>query len=160
MNFILARSHWGAVKARGTTNQEAKDVHTLVVHHTVGGAPVTAIGAKREMRNIQRMHMEAHGWSDIGYNLVIDRWGRIWEGRGLHRVGAHTLNHNTGTIGVSFMGNYEKLELNERQYRAFQDVKAILKRHDIHITSIKGHKQMPGQATACPGRHIMERLHL
>ena len=67
--------------------------------------------------------MDANGWSDIGYNFVIDRWGRVWEGRGLFRVGAHTLGHNTGTVGVSFMGNYENIKLNKRQIQAFNDLK-------------------------------------
>lgn len=132
----------------------------MVIHHTVGRAPYLMGAAKREMRSIQRQHMGANGWSDIGYNVVIDRAGRLWEGRGLYRVGAHTLGHNTGTVGISFMGNYEVKKLNKKQIRAFYQIVEKCKAHGMEIKTIKGHRQMPRQSTACPGKNIMKQLSL
>ena len=47
------------------------------------------------IRSIYAYHAQSRGWSDIGYNFLVDRFGRIWEGRygGVDRpvVGAHTL---------------------------------------------------------------------
>lgn len=158
--YINGRSKWGARIPQQIVTQTPGSVHTLVVHHTVGRAPFTRSGAKREMRRMQKEHMDANGWSDIGYNVVIDRWGRMWEGRGLNRVGAHTYMHNTGTIGVSFMGNYENIRLTKRQLQAFKNLKALLGGHGFGRLEVLGHRQMPNQATACPGRHIMSQLKL
>ena len=45
------------------------------------------------------------GWSDIGYNFLVDRFGRLFEGRwgDLDRpvIGAHTGSFNTNTVGVA-----------------------------------------------------------
>ena len=32
--------------------------------------------------------------------------GRVYEGRGWTRVGAHTYGHNANSIAISFMGNF------------------------------------------------------
>ena len=33
------------------------------------------------IRSIYAYHVKSRGWSDIGYNFLVDRFGRIWEGR-------------------------------------------------------------------------------
>jgi hypothetical protein len=157
---IRGRSRWGAAPATSVSPQKPGGVHTIVVHHTVGGRPLTVVGAKRELQSMQRHHMRSQGWSDIGYNFIIDGFGRVWEGRGAYRVGAHTLGRNTGTIGVAFMGNYEKVELSDRQIAAFNNLLERLKLFGVRASRVRGHKQMPGQATACPGRNIMRQLNL
>ena len=53
------------------------------------------------------------GWSDIGYNFLIDRYGTIYEGRygGVTQgpIGAQTLGFNTNSTGVSIMGNFSNV---------------------------------------------------
>lgn len=158
--YIRGRKLWGAQPPRNKlVSQTPATVHTLVVHHTAGGIPL-AESVPAELRAIQRLHQEARGWSDIGYNVLIDRQGRAWEGRGLQYVGAHTQYHNTGSIGVAFLGNYETHKLNVRQRIAYRRLLRLLKRKGFRFTIIRGHKDMPGQATACPGKNIMEGLKL
>ena len=41
------------------------------------------------VRGTQNYHMDSLGWSDIGYNYLIGDDGRIYEGRGPWRQGAH-----------------------------------------------------------------------
>lgn len=160
MFTIRSRESWRAKPARSISPQNPANVHTLVVHHTAGTHPTKLTSAAAEMRSIQRLHMDGQGWSDIGYNFVVDRAGRVWEGRGYCRLGAHTLMHNSGTIGVSFMGNYEHLKLNRRQKLAFRALKLRLRSKGVKFTSVKGHQQMPDQSTACPGKNIMRQLGL
>ncbi|MCW2605875.1 MAG: cspA, partial [Frankiales bacterium] len=56
-------------------------------------------------------HVKSNGWSDIGYNFLVDRFGTVWEGRagGITRavIGAHAGGFNTGTVGISMIGTYE-----------------------------------------------------
>lgn len=158
--YIRPRRAWRARAPRQITQQNPHNVHTIVVHHTAGRRPVTRAGAKREMRAIQDQHMDARGWSDVGYNYVIDGFGRVWEGRGAYRVGAHTLGHNTNTIGISFMGNYETMKPTRRQLAAYRALLKRLASFGVKPEHIKGHRQMPDQATACPGLHLMLTLGL
>lgn len=46
------------------------------------------------------------GWSDIGYSFLVGEDGRIYEGRGWDRVGAHTKGYNSVALALSFMGSY------------------------------------------------------
>lgn len=159
MFYIRGRRKWDAPPLEETpTPQDPSTVHTLVVHHTAGIAPL-ARSVPAELRSIDAQHRN-QGWIGIGYNVLIDRQGRAWEGRGLFVVGAHTKLHNTETIGVSFLGNYENIKPNRRQLVAFNLLKARLRMRGFRFTVIKGHKQMPGQATACPGKYLMEGLGL
>src|SRR3712207_9101173 len=56
-------------------------------------------------------HAVSRGWGDIGYNVIVDKFGRAWEGRtgGLAStvIGAHAGGFNSGTFGVSMLGNYD-----------------------------------------------------
>ena len=63
-------------------------------------------------------HVRGRGWSDLGYNLLVDRFGRVWEGRhgGLGRatIGAHAQGFNTGTLGVSMLGDATRTRAQHR----------------------------------------------
>ncbi len=54
--------------------------------------------------------MQVRGWWDIGYNFVIDAYGRIWEARAggidMPVVGAQAGGYNTESTGVSMLGDF------------------------------------------------------
>src|SRR5690242_5061155 len=80
---ILARSAWGADPALMTwAPQYAATLQALTVHHTDDGNPddYTRADVPGLLRAIYRYHAVTRGWGDIGYNFVVDRFGRIWEG--------------------------------------------------------------------------------
>jgi uncharacterized protein with LGFP repeats len=62
------------------------------------------------LRSIYAYHVKSNGWSDIGYNYLVDRFGRIWEGRygGITKavLGAHTGGFNTDSFGTSLLGTF------------------------------------------------------
>ena len=40
------------------------------------------------------------------YSFLVGEDGSVYEGRGWDRVGAHTLNYNSRSIGISILGNF------------------------------------------------------
>jgi hypothetical protein len=109
---IVPRSGWGAdeeiVRAKPSF---APADRLAIVHHTAGTNTYTAAQAPAIVRGIEAYHVLANGWNDIGYNFLIDRFGTVYEGRGggidKNVIGAHAEGFNTGTFGVSLIGNYK-----------------------------------------------------
>jgi hypothetical protein len=81
------------------------------MHHTADGNNYTADDVPGDHALDVRYHAVSRGWGDIGYNVIVDKFGRLWEGRygGLAStvIGAHAGGFNTGTFGVSMLGNYD-----------------------------------------------------
>jgi len=113
---IISRSAWGA--SAGTTCSApltGNSTHGVVIHHTAGNNTYSKSDSAKIVRGIQAYHVKGHGWCDIGYNFLVDRFGQIFEGRkgGTDRPvrAAHSGNAevNTYDMGVSMMGNYDKV---------------------------------------------------
>jgi uncharacterized protein with LGFP repeats len=62
------------------------------------------------LRSIYAYHVQSNHWCDVGYNFLVDRFGRIFEGRyggiSMPVIGAHTGGFNTDTFGTSLIGNF------------------------------------------------------
>ncbi|MBN1774435.1 MAG: N-acetylmuramoyl-L-alanine amidase, partial [Deltaproteobacteria bacterium] len=94
---IVTREAWGASATRcSSTDSKSK----MAIHYTVTPSDNPAA----RVRSIQHYHMDTKGWCDIGYHFLVGTDGSIYEGRPLQMVGAHVGGHNTGNIGVSFIG--------------------------------------------------------
>lgn len=94
---IISRAEWGARAPRARTPTTWGHRTEFVVHHSEGPT-------SQSVRSIQDFHMGTRGWSDIGYNFLVDVHGRIYEGRGWLTVGAHAPGHNSSGIGVCMIG--------------------------------------------------------
>ena len=81
-----------------------------VVHHTAGRNGYSPSESAAIVRGIELFHVKGNGWNDIGYNLLVDRYGTVFEGRGggidRNVVGAHAEGFNTGSVGVALIGDY------------------------------------------------------
>jgi hypothetical protein len=81
-----------------------------VLHHTAGENGYSRAQVPGIIRGDFAFHL-SRGWNDIGYNFLVDRFGRVWEGRGggVDRpiLGAHTGGFNTDTFAVSVIGNLD-----------------------------------------------------
>ncbi|MBI5210748.1 MAG: N-acetylmuramoyl-L-alanine amidase [Elusimicrobia bacterium] len=132
----------------------------MTIHHTAGASAFTLEDARVEMRLIQRYHQAGRGWNDIGYHFVIDGSGRVFQGRPETVVGAHVLNHNTGNVGVSFMGNYHppvNAQPSAAQLGAFLGLaRWLVAAYSIDPRALLGHRDQ--QATDCPGDNLYARV--
>ncbi|HEV3473774.1 MAG TPA: N-acetylmuramoyl-L-alanine amidase [Actinomycetota bacterium] len=108
---IISRGQWGAKESlRKCKPDYGKAVQMAYVHHTVVGNGYPASKADDIVRAIYAYHVKGNGWCDIGYNFLVDRFGRIYEGRfgGIERpvIGAHAMGFNTGSTGVAAIGTF------------------------------------------------------
>jgi hypothetical protein len=108
---IITREQWGADESirRGSPSYN-ETVKVGFVHHTASSNDYTAEQAAAMVRGIYAYHVKSNGWSDIGYNYLVDRYGRAYEGRagGLDSfvVGAHTGGFNKDSFAVSLLGDF------------------------------------------------------
>ncbi|MFV0329664.1 MAG: N-acetylmuramoyl-L-alanine amidase [Dysgonomonas sp.] len=66
----------------------------------------TKEGQAFTVKDIDRWHKE-RGWKGIGYHFVIYLDGSVHPGRPVEEIGAHTLNHNSNSIGVCYIGGLD-----------------------------------------------------
>ena len=109
LGSVYTRADWGADESmRRCGPNYASTVRAVVVHHTAQPNDYSAADVPALIRADYAYHVRGRGWCDLGYNLVVDRFGQIWQGRygGIARavVGAHAEGFNTGTLGVVFLG--------------------------------------------------------
>jgi hypothetical protein len=123
---------------------------TIIVHHS-------ALPPSDGPLEIQSMHMRRRGFADIAYHFVIDDAGQIYEGRALEVRGAHTGGHNTGTLGIVLLGNFEETFPTEAQLAALRTLVGCLS-EEFAITHLAGHKDFQPGATVCPGRNLAPLL--
>jgi hypothetical protein len=109
---ILSRAQWGADESiRSDDPSYSKTIQGVTVHHTASSNDYAPEQVPGILRGFYAYHVKSRGWSDIGYNVLVDKFGTAWEGRagGLERpvIGAHAGGFNTDTAGVSMIGTYE-----------------------------------------------------
>jgi flagellar hook assembly protein FlgD len=131
---IIRRSAWGADESivRAPPSY-ASSVRFSVVHHTAGTNSYSASESAAIVRGIQRYHVLANGWNDIGYNFLVDKYGQMFEGRGggmsRNVVGAHAQGFNTGSTGVAVLGTYSSRSISSSAKSAL--VKLLAWRLDV-----------------------------
>ncbi|MFL6002598.1 MAG: N-acetylmuramoyl-L-alanine amidase [Nocardioides sp.] len=110
---LHTRKEWGADPSwrngRPVYTHRLRQIH---VHHTATGNDYSRADVPGILRGMYRYHTQTLGWFDIGYNFLVDRFGRAWVGRsgGVNRLvrGAHTLGFNEHSVGIAVIGNLER----------------------------------------------------
>ncbi|HEV2777956.1 MAG TPA: N-acetylmuramoyl-L-alanine amidase [Actinophytocola sp.] len=111
MPTVVTRAQWGADESMMTWAPEyASTTKAVAIHHTAGTNDYTCEQSAELIRGIYRYHAVTNGWGDIGYNVLVDKCGTIFEGRagGLQypTIGAHAGGFNTFTFGISMLGTF------------------------------------------------------
>jgi N-acetylmuramoyl-L-alanine amidase/Domain of unknown function (DUF4214) len=124
---VITRAQWGAdPNLMGWDPEYASTIKAATIHHTADGNNYTAAQVAGIMRSMYYYHSVTRGWGDIGYNVIVDKFGRIFEGRagGLTStvVGAHAGGFNTYTFGVSMLGNYDITPVPQATVTAVEDI--------------------------------------
>lgn len=105
---LVSRTAWGCPDGERPHRGEPSytTVTHLIVHHTATGNEANDWPAV--VRSIWNFHVFTNGWSDIGYNYLVDPNGLIYEGRagGDNVLGAHFSCANSGTMGTALLGTF------------------------------------------------------
>lgn len=126
---IAPRSRWGADEGwRSGKPRYESTIEQVHVHHTASGNDYSRGDVPALIRGMYRYHTKSLGWSDLAYNFLVDKYGRIWEGRagGVARNvrGAHTLGFNSDSCGIAVIGNYEQVTAPDAAVRGVAAVAA------------------------------------
>ncbi|MGW3148671.1 MULTISPECIES: peptidoglycan recognition protein family protein [Streptomyces] len=181
---IVTRHGWGAdesLRERGFVY--TKKIKAAFVHHSASGNKYTCSQAPSVIRSIYRYHVKSMGWRDIGYNFLVDKCGKIYEGRagGAAKavMGAHTRGFNTNTMGIAVLGSFGSTKPASAAVKAIAKLTAwklglygVNPRGKTYLTSgggnlypkgknvrlnvISGHRD--GFATECPGKQLYSKL--
>jgi hypothetical protein len=107
---IIARRAWALGISPPRVAPEYGSVRMAFVHHTENPNGYGAGEVPAMLRAIYAFHVYTNGWNDIGYNFVIDLYGRIFEARagGIQEAvtGAHAGGYNYVSTGVSVLGTF------------------------------------------------------
>jgi uncharacterized protein with LGFP repeats len=181
---LRSRRDWGADNdlrnGRPAYLDRLKQVH---VHHTATGNSYSRSDVPGIIRGIYRYHTQSLGWFDIGYNFLVDRFGRSWVGRsgGPARLvrGAHTLGFNHDSVGIAMIGTLTSRKpwrpavtalvrlaawkLDKRDRKATGRVTTTSTGSDryrdgrrVRLPAVDGHRDT--NDTACPGGRLYDRL--
>ncbi len=181
---IVTRRGWGADESlRDKSFPYTGKVKAAFVHHTASGNNYTCAQAPSLIRGFYRYHVKSLGWRDIGYNFLVDKCGRIYEGRagGVAKAvkGAHTMGFNSNTTGIAVIGSYGSKKPSSKAVKAVSRLTAWKlglhgmnpgsktyltsgggnlygKGKKVRMNVISGHRD--GFNTSCPGGKLYSKL--
>ena len=182
---IVPRSVWAGRSADPSAPPVYGEVAFAAVHHTESLGGYGPGDSAAMILAIARYHRDVKHWDDIGYNFVVDRFGRIFEGRAggvLEAVaGAHAGGFNQSSTGTAVLGSFTGVAPSPAAMQAL--ARLLAWKMSLHATPIEGrvvvldrgtapNKYRPGDnvrvpriaghrdlnATDCPGGQLYRRL--
>lgn len=156
---VITRAEWGATYGAGDPSPAA--ARLVVLHHSYRPALSAAATPETEreaVRGIERHHVQANGWSGIGYNWLIAPSGRAYEGRGWGRTGAHAKGVNSTSVGICLLMDGSAQDPTPRAISEVRGLIAvgIARKHIERAYRLTGHRDHAG--TDCPGDRVYARL--
>lgn len=157
---LIPRNAWAGGAPVPALMNRMTPVRSITVHHD--GMPPVALSSRPQITariELIRASHRSKGWGDIGYHLVVDPQGNVWQGRPLMWQGAHVKDCNEGNVGVLVLGNFDRAQPTTAQLEALERQLATLMRlYRVPVGAVRSHQEWPGAATACPGRHMQAKM--
>lgn len=132
-----------------------RTIDKIIIH-----CAATPEGKDFTIKDIDRWHRE-RGFSMIGYHYVIYRDGSVHEGRPLAMQGAHTLGHNTTSIGICYIGGVDKDGRTPKDTRTYAQKEALVKLVErlklaYPEATVHGHNEFANKA--CPSFDVKKEF--
>lgn len=126
-------------------------VKYLAIHHTAGPDTQTP-------EQIASFHINSNGWGGIGYHFLIAKNGTVYYVGDISTARANVANLNDAVLGICLIGNFTsgRMPTDEQLNSANKLCDFFINNYpDLPNVnswdSVRGHKDLPGQSTACPG---------
>lgn len=161
MPDIVGIDTWGGTR-NGWGPMPTLPAQAVWVHHSVTNPTSDAFA---DFQVLDRIGL-SQGHGGISYSWVIHPDGTIGEGQATNR-GAHTGGQggcngspwgwNACSFGICFVGNYMELSPTAESISSFQWLRDYLLNIgvlDAGIYPTGGHRDAPGNSTACPGNNL------
>ena len=156
----FSRAMWGAQPPIMSRMQPMGQITRITVHHegtAKGDNTMDQAAVARKLQLIQAEHIKRMKAADIGYHVIIDRAGRVWQGRELKYQGAHAVSNNPNNVGVMLMGNFDIQQPTAQQMASLErTLRSLMRTYNIHSSQIYGHCDLC--KTACPGQSMRTQL--
>jgi N-acetylmuramoyl-L-alanine amidase len=155
---VIPRSQWAHGGPKLDRINPMGYVNRITVHHE-GSTPVwftDAASSAKRLESIRNFHQQ-RGWADIGYHYVIDRGGRIWEGRNIAYQGAHVRDNNENNVGVMLLGNFDQQTPSQPQIGSLHGMLKTLERH-FRVQSARLYTHQELNRTECPGDSLQAHM--
>jgi hypothetical protein len=158
---IISRARWGAKHDRGFAAAPLP-AREIWLHHSVtagGGVTATFETDAAGVRLLEQIGESRFG-GGISYTFVVTESGRVFEGHGVERRGAHTGGRNSIARAICLLGDYSRREPTGPQLAAVAELLAYGHRAGWWTAPRLngGHRDAPGASTACPGEHAHARI--
>lgn len=169
---IITRAQWGANEGYRFAPYgeiwppEYETVSQIIIHHT---ATPNSQDIPTAVRSIYYYHAVIQGWGDIGYNYLVGRDGRIYQGRygGQDVIGGHSFQFAVGSSGISIIGDFQDTPVPDAAIAGLVAITAWVGRdldpyatHDFlqaaNLPVIASHRDV--NATTCPGDYLYNDL--
>jgi hypothetical protein len=152
---IWPRALWNRATPVDSRLGPMQGINRITVHHE-GSVPVTFNDTGSTISRLQqicRQHIEDRGWGDIGYHLVIDRAGRVWEARAIGVQGAHVKDQNAHNLGIMVLGNFNEQSPSAEQLAALKATLAWASAgYRVPMAQVRTHRELA--PTQCPGNSL------
>ncbi|MEO1236759.1 MAG: peptidoglycan recognition family protein [Planctomycetota bacterium] len=156
---VLPRSRWTRHGLAGRNINRMNGVKTITLHHE-GWTPFTATSAaasEDRIEQIRQIHTRDRGWADLGYHFVIDRQGRVYQGRSVTFQGAHVSDNNPHNLGIMMLGNFEQQKPTREQVDAMSRfTRQMMAAYGVPGSRVQTHREI--KPTACPGRYMQAHV--
>lgn len=155
----ISRASWAKADPIGSRINRMGNVQMITVHHE-GWTPVWFEDTKStadRLDGIRRSHIDRLRAGDIGYHYIIDRAGRVWEGRNTAYQGAHVREHNENNLGIMVLGNFDQQQPSTAQISTLRSViVASAKQYRVPVSKVYTHKEL--NRTECPGKVLQAHM--
>jgi hypothetical protein len=155
----ISRSKWtrtGPVKSKVNA---MNGISKITIHHE-GWTAVNFTGESttaQRIEKIRKYHTGEKRWGDIGYHYIVDRAGRVWEGRPIQYQGAHVSQNNEHNVGILVLGNFEKQSPSSAQLKSlYGTVATLTKQYKIRTKMVRSHREI--NPTTCPGKNLQSKM--
>ena len=155
--FDRLRTTWeqpGYTIAQHTTSPRVAPakLDSIVIHYP--GHDGVGNDTARDLANSQRYYAENRGYS-LGYNVIVDRAGVLWEARGIDFQNAANKGANNTSVSVQLRVNLDEPGSAAAVARVRRFV-ADMERWCGHSLTVQGHRDVG--STACPGEAIYNQI--